>query len=215
MVGRRWPTSPVLLGRNAYIGTIETAQNVADRSQLSRDEIDAFAPRSQQHAAVARDSDRLAKEIVPLTIPATRKAPGRTVSHDEFIRDDTTLELLAALSAEHGIDPRADRRMEIHEAVSAQALGVLRELPNQLDGYHVPDDELTPNGGAVAIAHPFGATGVRYALTLATELRQRHLRYGAIGVCICSRQGVISVELWALGAGALELPDVRVGGEGY
>ena len=82
---------------------------------------------------------------------------------------------------------------EIHEAFSAQALGVLRELPNQLDGFQVPDDKLTPNGGAVAIGHPFGATGVRYALTLATELRERHLRYGAIGVCIGSGQGVAMI----------------------
>ena len=44
---------------------------------------------------------------------------------------------------------------EVHEAFSAQALGVLRELPNQLDGFTVPDDKLTPNGGAVAIGHPF------------------------------------------------------------
>jgi acetyl-CoA acetyltransferase len=39
--------------------------------------------------------------------------------------------------------------------------------------------QLTPNGGAVAIAHPFGATGTRYVLTLATELRERNARYGA------------------------------------
>jgi acetyl-CoA acetyltransferase family protein len=258
--GAGGPPNPVLLGRNAYIGMIETAQNVADRYQLSREEIDAFALRSQQHARAARDSGRLAKEIMPVTIPATRKTPHRTVSHDEFIRDDTTLELLAALPAQPGTTqmtagnstplsdgaaalilasaaraddlgvtplarvassavygndpllmgiapawalPLALRRAgltpeqidvwEIHEAFSAQALGVLRELPNQLDGFQVPDDKLTPNGGAVAIGHPFGATGVRYALTLATELRERHLRYGAIGVCIGSGQGVAMV----------------------
>jgi acetyl-CoA acetyltransferase family protein len=258
--GAGGPPNPVLLGRNAYIGMIETAQNVADRYQLSREEIDAFALRSQQHARAARDSGRLAKEIMPVTIPATRKTPRCTVSHDEFIRDDTTLELLAALPAQPGTTqmtagnstplsdgaaalilasparaddlgviplarvvssavygndpllmgiapawalPLALRRAgltpqqidvwEIHEAFSAQALGVLRELPNQLDGFQVPDDKLTPNGGAVAIGHPFGATGARYALTLATELRERHLRYGAIGVCIGSGQGVAMI----------------------
>jgi acetyl-CoA acetyltransferase len=40
-------------------------------------------------------------------------------------------------------------------------------------GFTIPDDKLTPNGGAVAIGHPFGATGTRYVLTLATELAQR------------------------------------------
>ena len=73
--GAGGPPNPVLLGRNAYIGMIETAQNVADRYQLSRKEIDAFALRSQQHARAARDSGRLAKEIMPVTIPATRKTP--------------------------------------------------------------------------------------------------------------------------------------------
>ena len=65
--------------------------------------------------------------------------------------------------------------------------------PAQLDGFVVPDDKLTPNGGAVAIGHPFGATGGRYVLTLATELRERNARYGVIGVCIGSGQGVAVV----------------------
>jgi acetyl-CoA acetyltransferase len=70
---------------------------------------------------------------------------------------------------------------------------VLRELPNQLGGCIIPDDKLTPNGGAVAIGHPFGATGARYVLTLATELRELKARYGVVGVCIGSGQGVALV----------------------
>jgi len=66
----------------------------------------------------------------------------------------------------------------VHEAFSAQALGVLRELVNQLDGFTIPDDKLNPNGGAVATGHPFGGSGTRYVLTLATELRERNARYG-------------------------------------
>src|SRR5882724_12077675 len=92
-----------------------------------------------------------------------------------------------------GLTPEQIDVWEVHEAFSAQALGVLRELPNQLGGFEVPDDKLTPNGGAVAIGHPFGATGTRYALTLATELRERNARYGALGVCIGSGQGVAVV----------------------
>jgi len=72
-------------------------------------------------------------------------------------------------------------------------LGVLRELPNQLDGFHVPDERLNPNGGAVAIGHPFGSSGTRYVLTLATELRLRKVRYGVLGVCVGSGQGVALV----------------------
>jgi acetyl-CoA acetyltransferase family protein len=82
---------------------------------------------------------------------------------------------------------------EIHEAYAAQALGVLRELPRHLDGFEVPDERLNPNGGAVAIGHPFGSSGVRYVLTLATELRLRAARYGVLGVCVGSGQGVAVV----------------------
>jgi acetyl-CoA acetyltransferase len=72
-------------------------------------------------------------------------------------------------------------------------LGVLRELPQQLNGFVVPDDKVNPNGGAVAIGHPFGSSGTRYVLTLATELRLRQLRYGILGVCVGSGQGVALV----------------------
>jgi len=43
-------------------------------------------------------------------------------------------------------------------------------LPNQLDGFEVPDERLNPNGGAVAIGHPFGPSGTRYVLTTPRRL---------------------------------------------
>jgi acetyl-CoA acetyltransferase family protein len=89
---------------------------------------------------------------------------------------------------------------EVHEAFAAQALGVLRELPNQLGGFTVPDDRLNPNGGAVAIGHPFGSSGTRYVLTVSTELHLRHKRFAVLGVCVGSGQGVALV---------LENPAVR------
>ena len=258
--GAGGPPNPVLLARNAYVEMIKTAQNVADRYELTREEIDAFALRSHHHAAAARDSGRLAAEIHPVEIPGTRKEPGRTFEHDEMIRGDTTAEQLAALpaqpnttqmtagnssglndgasavvlaspaaveslgvvplarmvaSATFALDPqfmgiapafaivRALERAglapgnvdvwEVHEAFAAQALGVLRELSQELDGFQVPDERLNPNGGAVAIGHPFGSSGTRYVLTLATELRLRKLRYGVLGVCVGSGQGVALV----------------------
>jgi acetyl-CoA acetyltransferase family protein len=257
--GAGGPPHPNLLAREAYIEMIRTAQNVADKYELTREEIDAFALRSQQHAVAARDSGRLAQEIHPVEIPATRKEPARTFEHDEGIRE-TSAELLAALPAQpnttqmtagnsaplndgasavviaNGVEARAmgveplarvvasatyalDPRFmgiapawaiaraigraglapgdidvwEVHEAFSAQALGVLRELPNQLDGFEVPDEKLNPNGGAVAIGHPFGSSGTRYVLTLATELRLREAHYGVLGVCVGSGQGVALV----------------------
>ena len=98
--GAGGPPNAALLARNAYIDMMRTAQNVADRYSLSREEIDAFALRSHQHAAAARDSGRLALEIHPIEIAASRKQPGRTFEHDEGIRDDTTAEKLAALPAQ-------------------------------------------------------------------------------------------------------------------
>jgi acetyl-CoA acetyltransferase family protein len=95
--------------------------------------------------------------------------------------------------ARAGLGPEQIDVWEVHEAFSAQALGVLRELPKQLDGFEVPDQKLNPNGGAVAIGHPFGSSGTRYVLTLATELRLRGLRYGVLGVCVGSGQGVALV----------------------
>ena len=93
--GAGGPPNPVLLARDAYVEMIKTAQNVADRYKLTREEIDAFALRSHQHAAAARDSGRLALEIHPVEIPATRKEPAWTFEHDEAIRGDTTAESLA------------------------------------------------------------------------------------------------------------------------
>jgi acetyl-CoA acetyltransferase family protein len=258
--GAGGPPNPTLLARNAYVEMIKTAQNVADRYELTREEIDAFALRSHHRAAAARDSGRLALEIHPVEIPGTKHEPGRLFEHDEGIRGDTTAEKLAALapqpnttqmtagnssglsdgasavvlasgsaaeslgiaplarvvaSATHALDPqymgiapafaiaKALQRArlsptdigvwEVHEAFAAQALGVLRELPHQLDGFEVPDDRLNLNGGAVAIGHPFGASGTRYVLTLATELRVRQARYGVLGVCVGSGQGVALV----------------------
>src|SRR6201994_2229249 len=100
--GSGGPANPKLLARNAYIGMIETAQNVADRYGLTREEIDAWCLRSQRNAKAARARGRLAKETMPVHIPATKKTPEKTLEHDEFIRDDTTAEALAALPAQPG-----------------------------------------------------------------------------------------------------------------
>ena len=53
--GAGGPPNPILLARNAYISMIETAQNVADRYELTREEIAAFALRSQHRSAAARE----------------------------------------------------------------------------------------------------------------------------------------------------------------
>lgn len=76
----------------------ETAENVAEDYAISRTDQDAFALASQQKAAAAQESGRLAAEITPVSIPA-RKGDPRIVEHDEHLRPDTTYETLAALKA--------------------------------------------------------------------------------------------------------------------
>ncbi|MEN8832963.1 3-oxoadipyl-CoA thiolase [Pacificibacter sp.] len=76
----------------------ETAENVAEDFNISRDDQDAFAYRSQHKAGAAIESGRLASEITPVTI-AQRKGPPRIVEVDEHPRPDTTREGLAKLRA--------------------------------------------------------------------------------------------------------------------
>jgi len=257
--GAGGPPNPRLLAREAYMEMIHTAQKLAMTYEIPREEIDAFALRSHQRAAAARDSGRLAKEIAAVEIPGSRKQPAWTFEHDEGIRDDTTLERLAKLSPQPGTEvmtagnssqlsdgasavvlasgertkglgraplarvvasasvgvdptimgvapayamPRAIAKAglaladidvyEVHEAFAAQVLAVLREFGTQT-GYAIPDEKLNPNGGAVALGHPFGDSGTRCVLTLATELAERGARYGCLGICVGSGQGVAIV----------------------
>jgi 3-oxoadipyl-CoA thiolase len=74
----------------------ETAENVAERYQISREEQDAYALRSHQRAVAALRSGRFVEEIVPVTIPQ-KKGETVVVAVDEHPRADTSLEKLAAL----------------------------------------------------------------------------------------------------------------------
>jgi len=85
---------------DAYAGCsmADTAENLAEKYGITRQEADEFALRSHRLAAAARERGRLAKEIVPVEV---RDRKGRTVlvEHDEHIRPDTSLEKLARLPA--------------------------------------------------------------------------------------------------------------------
>ena len=74
----------------------ETAENLAERFAIAREDQDRFALRSHRKATAARERGRLAMEITPVEIPQ-RKAPPALFEHDEFIRPDTSLEKLARL----------------------------------------------------------------------------------------------------------------------
>ncbi|PWB15263.1 3-oxoadipyl-CoA thiolase [Acinetobacter sp. AM] len=76
----------------------ETAEHVAEKYQISRDDQDLFAYRSQQKTAVAQQNGILAEEILPVTIQ-DRKKNSITIDTDEHPRAETTVETLAALKA--------------------------------------------------------------------------------------------------------------------
>ncbi len=78
--------------------------------------------------------------------------------------------------------------VELNEAFAAQALAVLRGLGLPDDASHV-----NPNGGAIAIGHPLGASGARLAMTAANELHRRGGRYALCAMCIGVGQGIALV----------------------
>jgi len=78
---------------NVYIAMGQTAENVAAREEISREEMDRFALRSQQRAVAAQDDGFFDREIVPVELPDG----GGTVTRDDGPRRDTTLEKLAEL----------------------------------------------------------------------------------------------------------------------
>ncbi len=90
--------NPVLKEKYGTDAMGETAENLAERDHISREDQDAFAVWSQQKAKAARDRGRLAKEIVAVEIPG-KKGEVKKFEHDEFIKPDTTMEGLAKLKA--------------------------------------------------------------------------------------------------------------------
>ncbi len=73
--------------------------------------------------------------------------------------------------------------IEINEAFGAQVLACVDELG-------IDEEKLNVNGGAIAIGHPLGATGIRLTLTLANELKRSGKRYGISSACIGGGQGI-------------------------
>ncbi len=90
--------NPLMVKMYGTASMPETAENVAEKYKVDRASQDCFALRSQLKAAAAQKSGILAEEIVPVNVPGP-KGTVKTVSDDEHIRADTTLEALAKLSA--------------------------------------------------------------------------------------------------------------------
>jgi acetyl-CoA acetyltransferase family protein len=76
--------------------------------------------------------------------------------------------------------------VEINEAFAPQVLACADEL-------HLDVDRLNPNGGAISLGHPLGASGARLVYTLLHELRRRKKKYGAASACIGGGQGIAAI----------------------
>jgi acetyl-CoA acyltransferase len=92
--------------------------------------------------------------------------------------------------------------VELNEAFAAQVVEVVRRL--DLD-----ETRTIPNGGAIALGHPLGATGAKLAVQILAELARRNGRYGLVTMCVGGGQGAAGVIEWLGGrqpARAVEAP---------
>ena len=94
------------------------------------------------------------------------------------------------LCARIGLSPTEFEVIELNEAFAAQGLAVLRELGLPDDAEHI-----NPNGGAIALGHPLGASGARITGTAVLELQERGGKRALATMCIGVGQGIaIAVE---------------------
>ncbi len=229
-----------------------TAENLAVKWGITREEQDAFALESQRRAARAIEEGRFKSQIVPITLK-TKK--GEVVfDTDEHPKPNTTMESLAKLkpvfkkdgtvtagnasgindaasflvladakvAEQKGLKPLARLVayavagvpndvmgegpipstkvalqkagltledidvIESNEAFAVQALTVMRQL-----GFDPA--KTNPNGGAIALGHPVGATGAILATKLIHELHRINGRYGLVTMCIGGGQGITAI----------------------
>ncbi|MFF3503866.1 thiolase family protein [Streptomyces sp. NPDC003247] len=233
----------------------ESAELIAEKHKISREQQDEFALASHRKAAAAQAEGLFDAELAPVTIPR-RKGDPQVVAADESVRADASLEAMAKLKpsfrtengtvtagnasplndgaaalllvdeeglAATGREPLARVRatgvsandpqyfglapveavnralakagkgfgdlsvLELNEAFAAQVLGCVAEWPEFDPGI------LNPQGGAIALGHPLGASGARLAGTVAHQLARRGSGIGVATLCIGVGQGLALV----------------------
>lgn len=225
----------------------ETAENVAAKWKITREEQDRFGLASQQKYSAARTLNRFQEELIPVLVskgkvsyeftkdeypretsmeklallkPAFKEKGTVTAGNSSGINDGAAAalvvneEVLKSLSqkplarvvamAVAGVDPaymgvgpvpavkKAVQRagikisdiglIELNEAFAAQSIACIRDLDLNPDLVNV-------NGGAIAIGHPLGCSGVRISATLIHEMQKRNVKYGLATMCIGVGQG--------------------------
>ena len=229
-----------------------TAENIADKYTISRDQQDAYTAQSHHKAAKAIAAGHFKQQILPIEIKS--KSGSHIFDTDEHVRADTTTEKLATLKpyfkkdgtvtaanssgindgaamlvlmseqkaneqglkplgrlvgyARAGVDPilmgtgpiPAVQQVfektgltiddmdviESNEAFAVQALCVANEL-------NFPAHKVNPNGGAIALGHPVGATGAILSTKCLYELKRIQGKYGLVTMCIGGGQGIAAI----------------------
>lgn len=230
-----------------------TAENICDRWNLTREELDEFSANSQQKAEKAMAEHKFDDEIVPVPVKVKKDIVEFKV--DEGPRPGTTAESLSKLrccsgkeggmvtagnasgindgaaaivvmseekAKELGVKPMATwvagalagvapeimgigpvaatkkvmartgmkiedfDVIEANEAFAAQSVAVQKEL-----GF--TDEQLNPNGGAIALGHPVGASGCRILVTLLHEMEAKDAKKGLATLCIGGGMGCATV----------------------
>ncbi|AEJ24174.1 acetyl-CoA acetyltransferase [Weissella koreensis KCTC 3621] len=229
-----------------------TAENVAKKYDISREEMDEFSYQSHQRAVSAQDKHRFDDEIVSLPM-IDRKGNSYVVDQDEAPRRDTSLEKLAKLKPvyqedgavtagnasglndgaaavvliseskmhELGIEPLAQWQASALVGLEPELMGIgsyyaveklFKDHPDfkqsEVDYFELNEafaapslvvgDQLlgldpaivNPNGGAIALGHPVGASGSRILVTLIYELIHDDKKTGVAALCVGGGMGV-------------------------
>ncbi|MDA3626658.1 acetyl-CoA C-acetyltransferase [Saccharopolyspora oryzae] len=209
------------------------AELMAEKWDISRDDMEEFALTSHRRAAAAIDAGHFAGELAPIAGVEHDEGPRRDTSKEKLeglkllreggrltagvasqISDGSSALLIASEKAvaEHGLRPRARVHhmsvrgddpvfmlsapipatkhalaktglsasdidvVEINEAFASVVLAWLKEID-------IDPARVNPNGGAIALGHPLGATGTKLMTTLLSELERTGGRYGLQTMC--------------------------------
>ena len=229
-----------------------TAENLAAKFGITREEQDELSARSQQRAVAAIADGKFKDEIVPVEVKVGRET--KMFDTDEHPRAGSTAEALAKLRpafkkdgvvtagnasgindgaaavvvmsrtkadelgvkpklrlvarAEAGVEPAImgsgpipavkkvlDKAgmtvddmdvVELNEAFASVAVACSKALG-------LDDEKTNPNGGAIAMGHPVGATGAILTVKLMYEMERRQSRFGLVSLCIGGGQGIASI----------------------
>ena len=245
-LGWRFP-NPSLSAKYPLYSMGETAENVAEKWKISREDQDKFALGSQEKYFAAKKAGIWADEIIAVEIkngplvedehprqtsleklasltPAFKKNGSVTAGNSSGINDGAAAMILSDESiikewgwkpmarivsmAVAGVDPsimgigpvpavqKALKRagltikdiglVELNEAFASQSLACIHELA-------IDPSLVNVNGGAIAIGHPLGCSGVRISTTLLYEMKRRKVKYGLATMCVGVGQGAAIV----------------------